>query len=129
MKKYDTLIQKYLPNVKVNEVNEHTHWYDNDIIEVNKEYILRIRKVEDTLPVDTEIDLLNILSQDVSIDIPTPLPQSWKDCLVYKRLPWSLLSPMIMNTAPLEQKNKRSIQLSQFFTELHDKTLTQSIKT
>lgn len=126
--RHKKLIERYLPNIDIISIKEHTHWYDNDIIEVNGKYILRIRKANVYLQQQAEIEMLRSVWEYVSLSTPIPLPQSWSECLVYKKLEWGLLSQSMINSSEDKQLQVWAFQLSSFIYELHNKSLADSMQ-
>lgn len=95
-----------------------SEWYDNDVLDVNGEYIFRFTKK--WVNFKTEVVFLNELSWMVKLDIPTPIyvaPDysfTW-----YHRIWWYQFSNDIIANLTTENRQKIAYQIAEFLVTLH----------
>ena len=114
------LLQKELPQIKIQSIILLDSGWDNAVFDINGEYIFRFPKGEEA-HFDIELELLNALRGKTTMPIPV-IEFISKDgqYMGYKKLQGGDLTPELYKSMTPEQKNKLAADYAQFVFEIHN---------
>ncbi len=125
-------LQEYFPKLSKKNVNFFYHGTYN-VFQIENRFIARfpdksLRNEKGAKLIKNEIDILNLLSTFISVQIPKPLHYSLNienPFMVYEKIPGISLSKCF-NEIKTPQKKKIAHQIADFLSELHSLRLDKS---
>lgn len=126
LQEYLRRIEDLVPELKVEHSRLISEWYDNDVIEINKELMFRFSK-ENKKFVD-EIQLLLLLWERLweKITYPTYVGRD-KNFFGYQKITWDKMSNEVINWLSADAHNNLVDNLAEYMRKIHTTDVPLSI--